>query len=257
MNPFRKGLAIGVVLLFIGLAFAPSINANAGKEELVDFTTEVCGLNGGKQTVKLTQQQADEVEVLFDSIRKQLNATESREEAEEIFKDAVVALDKYGLLGGLSVKQAQRLLYDDLQNNKIIDSIEKSVRNIQDNNDFTNSFCFIIAKVKNSIRFNWFLIFFIWVELLIIELNLPMIIWEIIAPLIVVFSQVLPFGFLSPLILIKECEWFYSIGLEGIKESEGWLNIFFGFTGFKISTDFDKHGIPIESWYIGFTIFAI
>lgn len=32
MNTIRKGLAIGVILLFIGLAFAPSINANMGKE---------------------------------------------------------------------------------------------------------------------------------------------------------------------------------------------------------------------------------
>jgi len=35
---------------------------------------------------------------------------ETRGEAEAIFKEAVVELDKYGLLGGLSVRQVQRLV---------------------------------------------------------------------------------------------------------------------------------------------------
>ncbi|UCD13962.1 MAG: hypothetical protein JSW60_00665 [Thermoplasmatales archaeon] len=43
----RNALAVGIILLFIGVAFAPSINANISKE-MVEFTTEVCGLNGGK-----------------------------------------------------------------------------------------------------------------------------------------------------------------------------------------------------------------
>jgi len=121
----KKLISAIVILLFIGLAFAPSINANVGKEELVEFTTEVCGLNGGKQTVKLTQQQADEVKELFDSINMRLNATKSKGEAEEIFKDAVVQLDKYGLLGGLSVKQAQKLVIGGYQNPRVIDFIDK------------------------------------------------------------------------------------------------------------------------------------
>jgi len=39
MNPIRKGLAIGVILLFIGLAFTPSINANISKDDFVEKTT--------------------------------------------------------------------------------------------------------------------------------------------------------------------------------------------------------------------------
>ena len=103
-------LVFAVIFLFLGITIAPSINANASNKALVEFTTEVCGLNGGKQTVKLTQEEAEEVEILFDSIRERLNAAESIVEAEEIFKEAVVELDKYGLLGGLRVKQAQRLV---------------------------------------------------------------------------------------------------------------------------------------------------
>ena len=111
----KKLLAVGVIILFLGVAFAPSINANISKasidSELVEITTEVCGINGvTPNTVLLSKEDAEEIEQLFDSIRERLNATETREEAEQIFNEAVVELDKYGLLGGLSVRQAQRMV---------------------------------------------------------------------------------------------------------------------------------------------------
>lgn len=44
-------MTIAVILLFRGVAIAPSINANVSKaKEPVEFTTELCGFNGGKQT---------------------------------------------------------------------------------------------------------------------------------------------------------------------------------------------------------------
>jgi len=148
----RKYLAVVVILLFIGLAFAPSINANVSKESLVEFTTEICGLNGGKQTVKLTLEEAQEVEDLFDSIRERLNATESRGEAEEIFKEAVVELDKYGLLGGLSIKQAQRLVTGGQPNSRFMKILEKMsdiYKSIFDN--YNNVFCSIAGKSDDSL----------------------------------------------------------------------------------------------------------
>jgi len=152
-NLIKKGLTIAVIILFIGIAVAPSINANIGKEALVDFTTEVCGLNGGKQTVKLTQKEADEVEALFDSVRERLNATESREEAEEIFKEAVVDLDKYGLLGGLTVKQAQRLVTGGYQNLRIAKIFNKLVEDgrISDNN--SNFLCLVAGDTGYYTQF--------------------------------------------------------------------------------------------------------
>ncbi len=144
----KKLISVTVILLFIGLSFAPSINANVSKEELVEFTTEVCGLNGGKQTVKLTQQQADEVEALFDSIREQLNTTESREEAEEIFKNVVVELDKYGLLGGLSIKQAQKLVVNGYQDSRTMKIPERIISKFQNNN--SNYFCLIVGATNGT-----------------------------------------------------------------------------------------------------------
>jgi len=130
----KKLLVVGVIVLFLGIVFAPSINANVSKasidSELVEITTEVCGINGvTPNTVLLSKEDAEEVEALFDSVRERLNATETREETEKIFNEAVVELDKYGLLGGLSVKQAQKLVTGRYQNQKVMNLFKKIFSN--------------------------------------------------------------------------------------------------------------------------------
>ncbi len=49
---YQKGITLAVILLFIGLAFTLSINANISKEsledELVEITTELYGIKGVK-----------------------------------------------------------------------------------------------------------------------------------------------------------------------------------------------------------------
>ena len=108
----KKKILIGSIIA-IALIVLSSFSSVVGKvsldEKLVEFDVEFSGL-GKKHTVSLTQQEADEVELLFDEIRTKLDGVESREEAKEIFKDTVVELDKYGLLGGLSVNQAEMLI---------------------------------------------------------------------------------------------------------------------------------------------------
>ncbi|UCD13228.1 MAG: hypothetical protein JSW60_06630 [Thermoplasmatales archaeon] len=150
----KKGLAVAVILLFIGVTFVPSIYANVSRasidSDLVEFTTEVCGFNGGKRTVKLTQEESGEVEALFDSIREQLNASETREEAEEIFKEAVVELDKYGLLGGLSVEQAQRLVTGGYQNPRMMKIIENMISRSQEDNN-SNFFCLVTGRTDETL----------------------------------------------------------------------------------------------------------
>jgi len=148
-NTFNKDLAFAIILLFIGIAFAPSVNANAVKEDFVEFDVEFCGLNK-KHTARLTQQEADEVELLFDEIHQQLENVESRAEAEEIFKEAVVELDKYGLLGGLSIRQAQKLIIG----NKLGDYI---LRETEDRYSYLinmNIFCFIAGSLTNTFSFS-------------------------------------------------------------------------------------------------------
>jgi len=118
-----KGLAIGIILLFIGVAIAPSINFNVVKasddDDLVEVTTQACGIKGfGNTTVKLTREQYQNLEQYLVEFRARLNQTTTREEAVPIFKEAVVELDKYGLLPrGMSVERAQKLITSSILNN--------------------------------------------------------------------------------------------------------------------------------------------
>jgi len=116
-NPqISKGLAFVFILLFIGVAIAPSINFNVVKasndNDLVEVTTEACGIKGfGNQTVKLTRQQYQNLEQYLVDFRAKLNTTTTREEATPLFKETVVELNKYGLLPkGMSIKTAQQLV---------------------------------------------------------------------------------------------------------------------------------------------------
>jgi hypothetical protein len=110
----RKWLAVGIILLFVGVTLAPTINFNAVKastdDDLVEVTTQAYGIQGyGNTTVKLTREQYKDLEEYLVEFRARLNQTSTREEAIPIFKEAVVELDTYGLLPkGMSVEDVQR-----------------------------------------------------------------------------------------------------------------------------------------------------
>ncbi len=112
----RKMLAVGIILLFVGIAVAPSINQSVVRastdNDFVEVTSQACGIQGYKDTtVKLTREQYQNLEQYLVEFRARLNQTTTREEAVPIFKEAVVELDKYGLLPkGMSVERAQRLI---------------------------------------------------------------------------------------------------------------------------------------------------
>jgi hypothetical protein len=112
----KKGVVISVILLFVGVAVAPSINQSVVKasqdDDLVEVTTQACGIQGyGDTTVKLTRQQYSDLEQYLTEFKARLNQTSSREEAVSLFKEAVVKLNKYGLLPrGMNVERAQKLV---------------------------------------------------------------------------------------------------------------------------------------------------
>jgi hypothetical protein len=112
----RKWLAVGIILLFIGVTIAPTITFTtvkaANENDLVEITTQTCGIKGFEDTtVKLTRQQYQELEQYLIDFRARLNQTTTKEEAVPIFIEAVVELNNYGLLPkGMNVEQAQRLV---------------------------------------------------------------------------------------------------------------------------------------------------
>jgi len=79
--------------------------------------------------VKLTKQQYQDLEQYLVDFRGKLNQTTTREEAVPIFKEAVVELNKYGLLPkGMNVEQEQALItgrYHKFQPLTLLNSISK------------------------------------------------------------------------------------------------------------------------------------
>jgi len=130
----KKGFAVSVIILFIGIAVAPSINSIVVKasndNDFVEVSSQACGIQGyGDTSVKLTREQYQDLEQYLVDFRARLNQTTTKEEAIPIFKDAVLELNKYGLLPkGMSVKQAQRLVTGQCVNQKRLDVIQNVLK---------------------------------------------------------------------------------------------------------------------------------
>jgi hypothetical protein len=255
----KKLLVVGVIVLFLGFACAPSINANVSRDsELVEITTEICGLGGGKHTIQLTQEEAEELEQLIEYIEQKLDEVETREEAVEIFNDAVVKLDKYGLLGGLSVKQAQNLITRDFQKNKLLPVFKNLVSRFLESSDFENIFCLIFIDITKS---NW----------IMLEINIPFLILLFLSftelplgMLLYIYYRIGGIRIFDMIITIfniysnSDTLNYYSLGSYGMKTGEvnGKKNLrLFGFTGLIIKYNIDNFLLSSKGIMLG-TSFA-
>jgi hypothetical protein len=152
----KKLIAIGVIFLFIGVAVAPSINFTVVKasqdDDLVEVTTQACGITGfGDTTVKLTREKYQNLERYLVEFRERLNKTSTRAEAVPIFKEAVVELDKYGLLPkGMSVEKAQKLVIQQKQNDYLTELQKRFHNNRILLNDDENYFSLIAGATTNT-----------------------------------------------------------------------------------------------------------
>jgi hypothetical protein len=152
----NKLVAIIIIFFFIGVAVAPSINSSVVKtsDDLVEVTSQACGIQGfGNTTVKLTKQQYQDLEQYLVDFRAKLNQTTSREEAVPIFKDAVVELNKYGLLPkGMNVEKAQNLVLGMYQNPRFLRFLDKMQNSSSKNfNDYANYLCLISGRTSNTV----------------------------------------------------------------------------------------------------------
>lgn len=193
--------------------------------DLVEFDVEFCGL-GKKHTVQLTQEEADEVELLFDEIEQRLSEVETREETELIFKDAIVELNKYGLLGELSVRQAQQMAIQNHKQLKIINRI------LPDGN--SNYLCLIAGETTNTFFMGipvWATILFLYVlgfgmplgsYLLTCLLSLIKTVGNIINPISIFnFIGIGVMKTRDGLEFFPADGWLWTIGLNGIKSWNG------------------------------------
>ena len=265
----KKILVVSIILLFIGIAVAPSINQSvvtaSQEDDLVEVTTQACGIQEyGNTTVKLTREQYQDLEQYLVEFRARLNQTTTREEAIPIFKDAVVELDRYGLLPkGMSVERAQKLVmgeYKVFQNRDILNKCYNINKRTLDAN--TNILCLFAGQTDNTFVISFML------RLLLIPLIILVSIQEFFSdlPIFYAFSTVLfqllgfiltssPIGFNQWISyghldafpfgeFIPARGWVYTNGFNGIKTWEdsfgggfdGPLFHFgtFGFTGISL-----------------------
>jgi hypothetical protein len=154
----KKGASVAIIILFLVVAVVPSINISVVKaatdNDLVEVTIEVYGIKGFRNhTVKLTEQQYQNLEQYLIDFRERVNSTTTREETVPLFKEAIVEFNKYGLLPkGISVEHAQRLVTGYYQNSNIVRKIQNDVQSIakikQNQNldpNMKNVFCLLYA----------------------------------------------------------------------------------------------------------------
>jgi len=251
----KKALAATIILFFIGLAFTPNINANISEnDELINITTEAYGVNGIRpHTIKLTEQESEELDILIDSIKERLNKAETIVETVEVFNDAIVGLDKYGLLGDLSLKQAQHLITKGFQKLKLLQTFDKNSNKWNlpiGYRDWKNLFCFIYMTVED-----------VWMYWDVMEVSIPFLLsftydffWFLREK-----SHLIPFRLRNIIIILDPGGpiTLSSLGLKGFKtETITGLDPYciFGFKGLVIKYNlrhFEYGDIIFDGIYIG------
>jgi len=110
----KKILSISIILLFFGVAVAPSFNQNVVKasqeKDFVEVTSQACGIKGYKDTtVKLTREQYQDLEQYLSEFQEKINKSSTWEETAVLFRQAIVMLHDYGLVPtNMGIDDAQR-----------------------------------------------------------------------------------------------------------------------------------------------------
>ena len=106
--------SIMVVVLLILVTVDPVVGKATSDPERVELEVEFYGL-GQKHTVKLTPQEVEELDHLFGTLEEELSEVETKQETEEIFRKAVVALDNNDLLSQRTVNQITRYITPEIK----------------------------------------------------------------------------------------------------------------------------------------------
>lgn len=248
----KKLLVIGIIILFLGVALAPSLYADTlTKDELVDVNIKFCGL-GTEHTVQLTHQQIDELDELFESIRGQLDIVETKEETVQVYNKAIEKFKRYGLLGTYSIEQVQKLVTGGFQKpgiNRYIDRLYNKIQ-VDDN---SNIFCFISGMVNNSapVSPSTFIVFNLFKLIPSKLILLPIrIILSLYLSFRLLLNFIIPLSFGSLLLMDNGTNGYLdTIGLFGVKS---WSGDFYG----QMVWDYPNAGRDLYG-AIGFTGLAV
>ncbi len=147
-----------IIALFVSVAVQPSIIADCSIEsdnsELVEITVEIYEVNRVQEyTVMLTQEQAEELELLINNAKTELDAADNSDETKNIFMNTVESLNDLGLFtNGMDVEKVQRLITGDEQNPRIVKLFKRYYcKNQKSLDDGENTLCLIAGDTSNTI----------------------------------------------------------------------------------------------------------
>lgn len=166
----RKYLVIGIIFLFISVAFAPSFNAVSINEsdgipndDLVEVTVRVSKKFGvEKYKVMLTKEQENQLDFIFEDIRCDLGKSESRDDRLRILDNGLDSLNNIGLFSdGTNLKNIKRIIQSGHmeENFNHLSLVKPSFLYEKEKNDddlveslnrksLENSFCSVVARVN-------------------------------------------------------------------------------------------------------------
>jgi hypothetical protein len=248
-------MTISVILLFICLALSPCINANETiKPERFMVTTEFYGIpNAETTTIKLTKQQLEEIEHLFNELQDKLDTSETSGETLELFYEAAVQLDTYGLFGKAKRQEIVEAMIEKFQKPTRA-SIPKNsfIKNNPFSDSNQNSLCFIIGRTTNT----WF--YGVWslaLLAMLIRLGIGSTLRMILEALILASNRCIPISLIGLIDYYYAEGWVKTIGLHGIANWNGTLTgMVYGFIGLHIT--FPPCQPHADSFYLGYAMNA-
>lgn len=236
-NIFNIGLASAVILLILGVVFAPGIAASREIAEKIEMNNDLVEItikvgNHG-HSVLLSSDQALELENLIDQTKNRLESAGTMGETSQIFDDTVVSLYKLGVFPyGMNIEYVQRMVNGHnrfSRINKHLDGFEGDNTGIFDNQ--TNVLCLIAGKTNKTVIFPPFLYFILTLAFekgLIDFYDNPLMVMIAVAFFYytdltrMILGQIISLGYYDD---YPACGWVYSIGLRGIKK---WNGAFYG-----------------------------
>ncbi len=148
---------VGIILLFMGLAVAPSIGHRIApiSDDQHEFILQICGPDERtEQTLALTRQQERQLQQLFDDLKDHLATADLLKDTHEIFNDTIDELQRYNILPNeLSAQLLKRLVSKTSSYQKIPPHLQQLCRKYQGTStegEITNYLCSIAGNSSNT-----------------------------------------------------------------------------------------------------------
>ena len=167
---FKKGLVVGIIVLFVGVSVFTSVSSKNvsdstdiknSNNKLIEINVEICKIGGGEEyTVMLTKEKSDKLEFLIEDFKEKLDNSDSLEETRELHCDMIISLYELGVLQrDIDISNRDTILqqvYD-------IETIFPLIHNFMNSVNFrymlpemmngdTNYFCYVSGNMTRTIK---------------------------------------------------------------------------------------------------------